>query len=603
MDINKIRNIAIIAHVDHGKTTLVDQLFKQSGLFRDNQQVDERMMDSIDLERERGITIKSKNGAFSYKDYHINVIDTPGHADFGGEVERVLKMADGVLFLVDAQEGPMPQSYFVLKKAVSLNLPVVVVVNKIDKENARCDWVVDQVFDLLVGLNASDDILDFHVVYASARDGYAKTDLSDESTSIEPIYDAIINKLPAPADKSEQPLQMLVSALDYNSFLGRLAIGKITAGSLKVNQEVAVVDRDGSVLSKTRITKLYQFNGNQHQEVATASAGEIVVVSGSANIQVTNTITCPENPNPIDSPQIDPPTLAMMFMANNSPFSGRDGEFVTSTQLRDRLNRELLTDVALKIEDLGDEAGLKVSGRGELHLSILIEKLMREGYEFQVSRPTVILKEENGKRFEPYEELTIEVPESVMGSVIEQLGQRKGQCLDMQQENGECRLLYRIPTRGLLGYQSEFMLTTKGLGVMYYRFLEYGEYLGTIQSRQHGVMVSNSTGPTVAFSLFNLQERGRLLLGPGVDIYEGQIIGDYHRNEDLVVNPIKGKKLTNVRASGSDDAIVLTPPLKLSLEQYLSFIDDTEFVECTPKAIRLRKRILSESDRKSNRNR
>ena len=464
MDINKIRNIAIIAHVDHGKTTLVDQLFKQSGLFRDNQQVDERMMDSIDLERERGITIKSKNGAFSYKDYHINVIDTPGHADFGGEVERVLKMADGVLFLVDAQEGPMPQSYFVLKKAVSLNLPVVVVVNKIDKENARCDWVVDQVFDLLVGLNASDDILDFHVVYASARDGYAKTDLSDESTSIEPIYDAIINKLPAPADKSEQPLQMLVSALDYNSFLGRLAIGKITAGSLKVNQEVAVVDRDGSVLSKTRITKLYQFNGNQHQEVATASAGEIVVVSGSANIQVTNTITCPENPNPIDSPQIDPPTLAMMFMANNSPFSGRDGEFVTSTQLRDRLNRELLTDVALKIEDLGDEAGLKVSGRGELHLSILIEKLMREGYEFQVSRPTVILKEENGKRFEPYEELTIEVPESVMGSVIEQLGQRKGQCLDMQQENGECRLLYRIPTRGLLGYQSEFMLTTKGLG-------------------------------------------------------------------------------------------------------------------------------------------
>ncbi|RAP32083.1 translational GTPase TypA [Candidatus Marinamargulisbacteria bacterium SCGC AG-410-N11] len=597
MDKNKIRNVAIIAHVDHGKTTLVDQLFKQSGLFRDNQDVKERLMDSIDQERERGITIRAKNGACQYKDHFFNIIDTPGHADFGGEVERVLKMSDGVLFLVDAQEGPMPQSYFVLKKAIALNLPVIVVVNKIDKPQARCDWVIDQVFDLLVSLGAPDDTLDFPILYASAKDGIAGNELDSEMTNILPIFDSIIENIPAPMGEVDDKFQFLVSSIDYSSFLGRLAIGKITSGNIKLNQEVIVTSED-EILNKARVTKIYQFQVDQKVEISSASVGQIVALSGLSEVKVGQTISDPELVQSIPSIPIDPPTLSMTFMANDSPFSGRDGEFVTGNQLKDRLFKEILSDVALKVEDLGEGKGYKVSGRGELHLSILIEKLLREGYEFQVSRPTVILKETESGTLEPYEELTIEVPEEFVGSVIERLGERKGICIEMGQDGGTNRLIYKIPTRGLLGYYSEFMSSTKGMGVMYYRFLEYDQYVGQLKARKNGVMISNQTGSTIAYALFNLQDRGVLFLSPGVDIYEGQIIGEHCRSDDLIVNPIKGKKLTNVRASGSDDAVLLTPPLKMSLEQCLSYIDDNELVECTPKEIRLRKRVLSESDRK-----
>ena len=597
MDQSKIRNVAIIAHVDHGKTTLVDQLLQQSGMFRDNQTVDERLMDSIDQERERGITIKAKNGAFNYKDYLMNIVDTPGHADFGGEVERVLKMVDGALFLVDAQEGPMPQSYFVLKKAVAQGLKIIVVVNKIDKPNARCDWVIDQVFDLLSSLDAPDDILDFPIIYASARDGHASHDFNEPGKDITVVFEDIIKYIPGPSGDSNDPVQLLVSSLDYSNFLGRLAIGKITQGSLKMNQEVIVTDND-EVLSKARVTKIYQYEVNEHVEIPSATTGQIVAVAGLTDVTVGQTISDPSLTQSIPSIPIDPPTISMFFLPNDSPFSGKEGEFVTSTQVKDRLYKELLTDVALKVEDLGDQQGLKVSGRGELHLSILIEKMMREGYEFQVSRPTVITKEENGEKLEPYEELTIEVAEDFMGPVIESLGERKGQCIDMTQESGMAHLTYHIPTRGLLGYQSDFMTLTKGMGVLFYRFAHYGPYVGEIRQRKNGVLIANQPGATLAYALFNLQERGSLFMGPGVDVYEGQIIGENSRQDDLVVNPIKGKKLTNVRASGSDDAVTLTPPRIMSLENYLAFIDDTELVECTPQNVRIRKRLLKESDRK-----
>jgi GTP-binding protein len=596
----KIRNVAIIAHVDHGKTTLVDELFKQSGMYRDNQVVEERLMDSMDLERERGITIKSKNGSCKFKDFQVNIIDTPGHADFGGEVERVLKMADGTLFLVDAAEGPMPQSYFVLKKAIALKLPVIVVVNKIDKPSARIDWVIDQVFDLMVNLNAPDEILDFPVIYASAKSGISSLDVDTPGKDMVPVFEKIVDYIPSPKGDSSKPFKMLVSTISYSAFLGRLAIGKITQGTIKVNDEAVVSSQEDGVSVKYRVTKIYHFEADKQVEGTQASVGDIVALAGNNDIKISHTISDPQEPTYLQGIPVDPPTLSMNFVSNNSPFSGQEGEFVTSNHLKERLYKELLTDAALEVNPSQSE-GFSVSGRGELHLSILIEKMRREGYEFQVSRPTVIIKTINSKKCEPFEEVSINVPEEYMGAVIESLGHRKGVLQDMDQDAGQVEMKYHIPIRGLLGYQSEFMTQTKGLGTIYSRFLEYREFVGELKTRKNGVLISKENARTVAFALCNLQERATLFLGPGIDVYEGQIIGENSRDEDMVVNPAKSKKLTNMRASGSDDSVILTPPRILSLEQCLSFIDDTELVECTPKSIRLRKIILSESERKRSR--
>ncbi len=589
MDQNRIRNVAIIAHVDHGKTTLVDQLFKQSGAFRQNQDVAERLMDSMDLERERGITIASKNGSYRYKEYWINIIDTPGHADFGGQVERVLRMADGCLLLVDAQEGPMPQTYFVLKKALASRLPVIVVINKIDKPAARCDWVVDQVFDLFVKLDAPDELLDFPVLYASAKGGYAREQLEDTTETMEPVSQKIIKHIPAPGGSPTAALQMQVSTIDYSQYLGRLGIGKVTNGTLNINASIVVSRRDGT-LAPARITKIYRFECDQKVSTDKAVTGEIVAVAGMEDITVGVTLTDPDSPSPLPLIEIDPPTITMNFIPNDSPFAGQEGKFVTSRHLDERLQRETLADVALKVEPLQDGVGYKVSGRGELHLSILIEKMRREGYEFQVTRPQVIMKEENGVKLEPYEELTVDVDEQYTGAVIEKLGTLKGKMLEMTQENGMTRLVYKIPTRGLLGYRSEFMTDTKGLGMMNYVFAEYGPYAGEIKNRVNGVLVAKEACTTVAYALFNLQERGKMFLGPGVKVYAGQIVGEHCRNNDLVVNPAKGKKLTNMRASGSDENVVLTPPIRMSLEDCIAYINDDELVEVTPDSIRLRKR-------------
>lgn len=586
---SNIRNIAIIAHVDHGKTTLVDKLFKQSGMFRENQAVAERLMDSMDLERERGITIAAKNGAFQYKDHLINIIDTPGHADFGGQVERVLKMADGVLLLVDASEGPMPQTYFVLKKALSLALPVIVVINKIDKPLARPTWVIDQVFDLFVKLHAPDHILDFPIVYASAKEGFAKLDLADESTNMLPLLDTVIARIPAPQGDENGPVQLLVSSLDHSSFLGRLGIGKVTSGKMRINQDVLIM-RGEEKLYQTRVTKLYRFDGNSKVETTEAGLGEIIAVAGMEDITVGETITDAQNPLPLPMIAIDPPTISMNFIPNDSPFSGKEGTFVTSRHLRERLFKETLTDIAIKVEELTDTVGYKVSGRGELHLSVLVEKMRREGYEFQITRPKVIFKEENGVQLEPYEELMIDVEEQYMGGVIENLGLRKGIMLNMQHnDGGMIRLTYKIPTRGLLGFKSEFMTLTKGMGVMNYVFLEYDQYSGDMKNRNNGVLISMEQCQTLAYDLFNIQDRGILFMGAGEQVYVGQIIGEHSRDNDLWVNPGKGKKLTNVRNTAAEEKKILTPPHILSLEDCIDFINDDELVECTPKAIRLRK--------------
>ena len=583
--------------MDHGKTTLVDQLFRQSGMFRDNEVVEERLMDSMDLEKERGITISSKNGSFMYKDFFINIIDTPGHADFGGQVERVLKMADGVLLLVDAAEGPMPQTRFVLKKALTLNIPVIVVINKIDKPAARCDWVVDQVFDLFVKLGAPDDILDFPVIYTSAKRGYATLDHTRNHGTMIPLFKMIVNSIPPPTGNPEAPLQMLVSSLAYSSFLGRLAIGKITSGLLNINKDVIVAKTDGFT-TPARITKIYRFKGSGKEEVETAGVGEIVAVAGMESIMVGETLTDPENPRPLPGIEIDPPTISMNFIPNDSPFSGNEGRFLTSRHIRERLIRETLSDVALILEELTDGIGYKVSGRGELHLSILIERMRREGYEFQVTRPVVIFKERNGERLEPYEELTIDVDEPYSGNVIENLGKRKGQMVEMHQNNGTVRMRYRVPTRGLIGFRSEFMTETKGMGTMSYIFDSYDRYAGEIKNRNNGALVVMEQCSTVAYALFNLQERGQLFLGPGEKVYGGQIIGEHSRENDLVINPAKGKKLTNMRAAGSDDAVILTPYRKMSLEDCISYINEDELVEITPRSIRLRKIILNNLQRK-----
>ena len=589
MNQSKIRNVAIIAHVDHGKTTLVDQLFQQSGIFRDNQEVSERLMDSMDLEKERGITITAKNGSYKYKDYWINIIDTPGHADFGGQVERILRMADGCLLLVDAQEGPMPQTYFVLKKALAASLPVIVVINKIDKPAARPAWVVDQVFDLFVKLNAPDHLLDFPVVYASAKQGYAMLEVTDPGPDMQPISQLIVAHVPPPAGDPAASLQMQVSSLDYSPYLGRLGIGKVVNGTLNINKSIAVVRRDGSV-SPARLSKIFRFECDQKVSVESATTGELVAVAGMDDVTVGVTFTDPDNPRPLPLIEIDPPTISMNFIPNDSPFAGQDGKFVTSRHLEERLRRETLADVALKVEPMTTGVGYVVSGRGELHLSILIEKMRREGFELQVTRPQVIMREENGVTLEPYEELTIDVDAQYAGAVIERLGALKGQMQEMSEANGMNRLVYKIPTRGLLGYRSEFMTATKGLGMMNYVFAEYGPYAGDIINRTNGVLISMETCATVAYALFNLQERGRLFLGPGIKIYKGQIIGENSRNQDMVVNPAKGKKLTNMRASGSDENVVLTPPVNMSLEDCIAYINDDELVEVTPKSIRLRKR-------------
>ncbi|MEE4241902.1 MAG: translational GTPase TypA [Desulfopila sp.] len=592
MEQQKIRNVAIIAHVDHGKTTLVDQLFRQSGMFRDNQAVAERLMDSMDLERERGITITSKNGSYKYGEYRINIIDTPGHADFGGQVERVLRMADGALLLVDAQEGPMPQTYFVLKKALENSLPVIVVINKIDKPAARCEWVVDQVFDLFVKLNAPDNILDFPVVYASAKEGFSLLDPSDEvqgGGTMDHISDMIIAHVPAPVGAPDAPLQMQVGTIDYSPYLGRLGIGKVVNGTMSLNQPIVVARRDGSI-KPVRISKIYTFESDGKVAVDSASVGQIVAVAGMEDVTVGVTFTDPNNPRPLPLIAIDPPTISMNFIPNDSPFAGKEGKFVTSRHLEERLNREILADVALQFETLTDAVGFKVSGRGELHLSILIEKMRREGYEFQVTRPQVIFKEENGKVLEPYERLTVDVDEKYQGAVMEKLGKLKGQIEEMSSEHGMIRMIFKIPTRGLLGYRSEFMTDTKGMGMMNYVFCEYGPYAGDIVNRVNGVMVVKEPCTAVAYALFNLQERGKLFVHPGAPLYQGQIVGENARPADLIVNPAKGKKLTNVRASGTDDAVVLIPPVDMTLEDCIAYINDDELVEVTPKSIRLRKR-------------
>jgi len=601
MEQDQIRNIAIIAHVDHGKTTLVDQLFRQSGMFRDNQVVEERLMDSMDLERERGITIASKNGSFVYRNFHVNIVDTPGHADFGGQVERVLKMVDGALLLVDAVEGPMPQTYFVLKKALALHLPIIVVINKIDKPAARCDWVVNEVFDLFVKLEAPDHILDFPIIYASSRDGYATHDHCEREGTMIPLFEMIIDSIPPPAGNPVGPLQMLVSSLSYSQFLGRLAIGKITSGKLRMDQEL-VVSKAGLTPSPAGIKKIYKFRGAEMVETDEAYVGEIVAVAGMDNITIGETLTDPLNPVPLDGIEVDPPTVSMNFVPNDSPFYGKEGRFVTSRHLRERLFRETLSDVALIVEELGGVQGYKVSGRGELHLSILIEKMRREGYEFQVTRPQVIWKESQGKRLEPYEELTVDVDEKYMGRVIENLGGRKGILLEMHQDNGMARLKYKIPTRGLLGFRSEFLTETRGMGIMNYVFLTFDEYAGEIKNRGRGVLIAMEECMTVAYALFNLQERGKLFLGPGEKVYTGQIIGEHSREADIIVNPAKGKKLTNMRASGSDDAVILTPHVRMSLEECIAYINDDELVEVTPQSIRLRKQILNGLERKRAKN-
>jgi len=598
MDKPRIKNIAIIAHVDHGKTTLVDQMFRQSGMFRDNQIVEERMMDSLDLERERGITIASKNGSVCYKDYRINLVDTPGHADFGGQVERILKMVDGALLLVDAQEGPMPQTYYVLRKALTLGLPIIVVINKIDKPAARPDWVVDQVLELFLKLEASEACLDFPILYASAKDGYATRDYRNKTADITELFDEIVRFIPEPAGDTEAPLQLLVSSLSYSSFLGRLAIGKITGGRISINDDV-VACRGTDVACATRVTKIYRFEGTKMVQLDCAGVGEIVALAGLENVTIGETITDPLKPLPLPFMELDPPTMSMNFIPNDSPFAGLEGRFVTSQHLRERLYRETLNDVALQVKEMEAGIGYKVSGRGELHLSILIEKMRREGYEFQVTRPEVIMQKIDGQLLEPYEELTIDIDEACMGKIIEHLGSRKGRMKAMQHNNGMVHLVYTIPTRGLLGFRNTFMTESRGMGVMNYIFSGFDKYVGEIKNRKKGVLISMEKCTSVAYALFNLQERGRLFIGPQVKLYQGQIIGEHSRENDLVVNPGRGKKLTNLRASGSDENIVLTTPVKMSLEDYIAFINDDELVELTPRSIRLRKIKLKESERKS----
>ena len=593
-----IRNIAIIAHVDHGKTTLVDQLLRQSGTFRENQQVSERVMDSNDLEKERGITILAKNCAVQYGDTHINIIDTPGHADFGGEVERVLSMVDGVLLLVDAVEGPMPQTRFVTRKALALGLKPIVVINKIDRPGSRPDWVINHTFDLFDKLGATDEQLDFPVVYASALNGYAMLDADKPGTDMTPLYEAILEHVPQPDVDADAPLQLQVCSLDYSTYIGQLGIGRIKRGRIKPNQEVVVMYGDEN-RGKAKISQILTFKGLERSPAESAEAGDIVLVSGIDQVNIGVTLCDPDNIEPMTPIAVDEPTLTMNFMVNSSPLAGREGKFVTSRQIRERLDKELLKNVALRVDYTGDSDTFQVSGRGELHLTILLENMRREGYELAVGRPRVVFKDIDGVKCEPYEMLTVDVEEGHQGGVMEELGRRRGEMQDMQPDGkGRVRLEYRIPARGLIGFQGEFLTLTRGTGLASHVFDDYGPMAGTMSERRNGVLISQDDGEAVAYALWKLQDRGRMFVSPGEKLYEGMIIGIHSRENDLVVNPIKGKQLTNVRASGTDEAVRLVPPVQLSLESAVEFIDEDELVELTPKSIRLRKRFLTEIERK-----
>ncbi len=594
-----IRNIAIIAHVDHGKTTLVDCLLKQSGTFAAHEKMGERIMDSNDIERERGITILAKNCAIEYGGTRINIVDTPGHADFGGEVERVLSMVDGVLLLVDAVEGPMPQTRFVMRKALALGLKAIVVVNKIDRPGARPAWVVDQTFELFDRLGASDEQLDFPIIYASALQGWATTDYTERRPDMSALFEAVLTHVPPPATEVNKPLQLQISTLDYNPYVGRIGIGRIRRGTVRPGQTVAL--RFGAQdRGLAKIGQVLAFSGLQRSPVDEASAGDIVAITGIETVNIGLTICDQEMPEGLPPIRVDEPTLAMNFQVNTSPLAGREGKFVTSRQLRERLYRELQSNVALRVEDTEEPDVLRVSGRGELHLTILIENMRREGYELAASRPQVLTKVVNGEVHEPYEALTVDIEEDHQGAVMEALGKRRAELTDMAIDggNGRARLEYRVPARGLIGFQGEFMTLTRGTGLMSHIFDGFAPFKGEIPDRHNGVLVSNEDGEAVAYALFNLQERGRMFVRPGEKVYEGMIIGIHSRDNDLVVNPIKTKKLTNIRAAGKDDAILLTPPIELTLEYAVEFIADDELVEVTPLSIRIRKRFLNEHDRK-----
>lgn len=596
-----IRNIAIIAHVDHGKTTLVDELLKQSGVFRDNQEVAERVMDSNDIERERGITILSKNTAVSYQDTKINIIDTPGHADFGGEVERVLKMVNGAVLVVDAFEGVMPQTKFVLKKALALKLPVIVCVNKVDRPEARCDEVVDEVLELFMDLDASDEQLDCPFIFASAKQGISGTDYNNLQPNLIPLFEAIIDFIPAPQGDPDAGTQVLISTIDYNEYVGRIGVGKVDNGKISVNQEVVIVNaHDPETQKKVKVSALYEYDGLNKINVREASVGAIVAISGIADIHIGDTICSPENPKPIPFQKISEPTIAMQFIVNDSPLAGQEGKFVTSRHLRDRLFKELNTDVSLKVEETDNTDCFKVSGRGELHLSVLIENMRREGYEFAVSKAEVIYKEDSkGRKTEPMEIAYIDVPEEFTGVVIEKLGQRKGELQNMTPiTGGYTRIEFSIPSRGLIGYRGEFMTDTKGNGIINTVFDEYAPYKGDIQYRKQGSLIAFESGESITYGLFNAQERGTLFIGPGEKVYSGMVIGQNGKPEDVEINVCKKKQLTNTRASGSDEALRLTPPKILSLEQALDFIDADELLEITPETLRIRKKILDPTLRK-----
>jgi GTP-binding protein len=597
--IQKLRNIAIIAHVDHGKTTLVDKLLQQSGTFAAHQQVGTRVMDSNDLEKERGITITAKNTAIRWNDYRINIVDTPGHADFGGEVERVLSMVDSVLLLVDAMDGPMPQTRFVTRKAFSHGLRPIVVINKVDRPGARPSWVLDQTFDLFDKLGATEEQLDFPVVYASALNGYASLDPEVRDGDMTPLFETIIKHVPAPNVDVDAPFQMQVISLDYSSYVGAIAVGRIKRGRVKPGQNITVVERDGKTRNG-RILQVLGFMGLERTEVPEATAGDIVAITGIEHPHISDTFCDPAAAVALPALTVDEPTVTMSFEVNNSPFAGQDGKFVTSRQIRERLERELITNVALRMEETDSPDKFRVSGRGELHLGILIENMRREGYELGVSRPQVIVKMISGIPHEPYETLTVDVEQQHQGVIMEKLGMRKGDLQNMEPDGkGRVRLEYMIPSRGLIGFRNEFLTATQGSGLLYSTFDHYGPVKGgDLKGRQNGVLISNGMGESVAYALFNLQERGRMFIAPGEEMYEGMIIGIHSRDNDLVVNAMKGKQLTNMRASGSDEAVILTPPIQLTLDRAIEFIEDDELVEVTPHHIRLRKRFLKETDRK-----
>ena len=597
-----LRNIAIIAHVDHGKTTLVDILLQQSGTFAAHQAVTERVMDSNDLEKERGITITAKNTALDYEGTHINIVDTPGHADFGGEVERVLSMVDGVLLLIDAVDGPMPQTRFVTRKALALGLKPIVVVNKVDRPGARPDFAVNATFDLFDKLGATEEQLDFPVVYASALNGFAMLDMSEKTDTMRALFETVLKHVPTPAGDPDGPLQLQISALDYSSFVGRIGVGRITNGRIKPGQSVVVMAGPDGTPKTGRINQVLGFQGLNRVLVDEAQAGDIVLINGIEDIGIGVTICDRENPQALPMLKVDEPTLTMTFQVNSSPLAGTEGKFVTSRQIRDRLNKELLTNVALKVEDTADADTFLVSGRGELHLTILLESMRREGFEIAVSKPRVVYKDVNGVKSEPYEALTVDVEEVNQGSIMEELGRRRGDLQDMQSDGrGRVRLEYLIPARGLIGFQSEFMTLTRGTGIMAHVFDDYGPMKADMPGRRNGVLISQDQGEAVAYALWKLEDRGRMFVAPGDKLYEGIIIGVHSRDNDLVVNPIKGKQLTNVRASGTDEAVRLTPPIKMTLESAVEFIEDDELVEITPLSIRIRKRFLTENERKRNR--